>query len=172
MLTTESLRYLARAISYRECRLPDGNPHALFNTDNITDYSTIKPPHGDPAGNSLAYEYFPTWYSGVAKHVSLPSIRPACDPKLAEFAKISDDYETARDVEQAVLNGVRITGVTENFVFKITRESRCLDSIECPVPLSWSSWNCHCPSSSSGGNDQSLTVCGCSAEVKFEKVPH
>ena len=163
------IRYLARAISYRECRLPDGNPHAVFNTDNITDYSDIKPPHGDPAGNSLAYEYFPTWYSGVARHVSLPSIRPACDPKLADYAAISDEYETAMDVEQAVLNGVRITGVTENFVFKITRESRCLDSIECPVPLSWSSWNCHCPSSSSGSSDEdnihNLALCGCSAEV-------
>ena len=58
-------RYLARAISYRECRLPDYyNPHALFNFDNITDYSTIRPELGDPAGKSLEYDYFPTWYSG------------------------------------------------------------------------------------------------------------
>ena len=57
-------RYLARAISYRECRLPDDNPHAAFNSDNITDYSSIRPESGDPAGNSLEYDYFPTWYSG------------------------------------------------------------------------------------------------------------
>ena len=55
---------MARAISYRECRLPDDNPHALFNFDNITDYSSIRPESGDPAGDSLEYDHFPTWYSG------------------------------------------------------------------------------------------------------------
>ena len=100
----------------------------------------------------------------MKKHVSLPSIRPACDPKLAEYAKNSNDYNSTFEVERDVLSGVRIIGL-ENFVFKITREARCLDSIECPVPLDWSSWNCHCPSE--GDNFQNLKLCGCNAQDRI-----
>ena len=69
-------RYLAKAISYRECRKPDPyNPAADFNHDNISDYRNTKPTQGDPENSHLPYSTFKFWYSGVKKFVSTPSTR-------------------------------------------------------------------------------------------------
>ena len=37
---------------------------------------------------------------------------------------------------------------------------RQTEMIECPIPLPWSSWNCHCPTLSDA-NNESLPICEC-----------
>ena len=47
-----------------------------------------------------------------------------------------------------------------NTYFLLFYLKRQKEMIECPIPLPWSSWNCHCPTLSAS-NNESLPICEC-----------
>ena len=43
---------------------------------------------------------------------------------------------------------------------RLLDKKRLKEIIECPIPLPWSSWNCHCPTLAAE-NNESLPICNC-----------
>ena len=112
------------------------------------------------------------------------SVNVGCDPRVHHLAlkiieanptflnnnhleAIKVAIEIAHYDNNGVLNGVQVTGAVNSgaiieATFKFTASDHSICQNQCPTPMAWSSWTCHC---GTGANNDNLPIC-CSAERK------
>ena len=115
-------------------------------------------------------------------NLNLASTNIACDPRIETYA--ADNGKTAAEIvdliqsqETTSADVIAVkTAIPSPYLVFQTATAICDDLAEqCPKPLPWTSWNCHCPQGSdfqsndiftNGDNPDNLPLCECGSQKR------